>query len=199
MNARGLEMERSACKDRAEADVNVTEAIAQRRSCRSYRGDPVPRETLEALIDAARQAPSACNRQPWRFVVATDPDLRLRVVELGFLPGLTMRWALEAPVLIVMGMQRDLVTHRLAAGLARVNYPWMDLGIAGEHIALVAAERGLGTCWIGWIRRAGLRKAVGWPRSIEPGAVMTVGFPAEGAGDVPRTARREMSEIASWR
>ena len=81
-----------------------------------------------------------------------DAALRRRVVTDGFLPGLAMPWALDAPVLVVIGMQTTFVTHHLAPQLSGVNYPWIDIGIAGEHLVLAATELGLGACWIGWIR-----------------------------------------------
>jgi nitroreductase len=63
-------------------------------------------------LEAARFAPSACNQQPWRFAVVRDQDLRRRIVEEGFLPGITMAWAIDAPVHVVIGMERPLVPHR---------------------------------------------------------------------------------------
>ena len=87
--------------------------------------------------------------QPWRFAVVQSPELRRRIVEEGFLPGIKMTWAIDAPVHVVIGMERSLVTHRIAASVSGVDYPWVDIGIAGEHLVLAATELGLGTCWIG--------------------------------------------------
>ena len=67
--------------------------IARRVSCRAYRPDPVPQEHLMQILDAARLAPSACNKQPWRFAVVRDSNLRRQIVEEGFLPGIKMAWA----------------------------------------------------------------------------------------------------------
>ena len=101
--------------------MNILGIIARRSSCRSYRPDPVPREHLDGLVEAVRLAPSACNRQPWRLAVVQDAELRGRIVKEGFLPGIPMPWAKEAPVLIVLGMQRSFVTHRLGASLSGVD------------------------------------------------------------------------------
>jgi nitroreductase len=179
--------------------MDVARTIRERTSCRSYRSDPVCDEHMERILDAARLAPSACNRQPWRFAVVRDPGLRRRIVEEGFLPGLGMRWALGAPVLVVLGVVPSLVTHRLAVLFSRVDYPWIDIGIAGEHLVLAATELGLGTCWIGWIRPRGLRRIVGWPSTVRPAAVITVGHPGEGW--TPRYAesrRTPLAELATW-
>lgn len=167
-----------------------------RFSCRSYCPEPVPRETIQAVLEAARLAPSACNRQPWRFAVASTPEKRRALFERGVLPGLGMSWILQAPVLIALGMEKSLITHVAAPLLSRVAYPWIDIGIAGEHLALAAADLGLGTCWIGWIRPRGVRRVVGWPLSIRPCALFTLGRPA--AAPDARSQRRPLADIAKW-
>lgn len=152
--------------------------VKQRASCRDYKPDPVAPELLDRILEAAMQAPSACNRQPWRFAVATSPDIRNRLVKEGFLPGLHMQWAAVPPVLLVLGIKKSFITHQLAPAIAGVEYPLLDLGIAGEHAVLQATEAGLGTCWIGWIKPKTVRRIVGWPRDITPQAIITVGWPA---------------------
>lgn len=98
--------------------------IARRTSCRAYKTTPVPEADLYTVLEAARLAPSACNRQPWRFAVVREAATRQRIVEDGFLPGINMTWALRAPVLIVVGMETTFVTHRLGAAVSGVKYPW---------------------------------------------------------------------------
>lgn len=180
--------------------MTVEEVIARRVSCRAYRPDPVPRDLLLRVLDAARLAPSACNRQPWRFAVVQDAALRRRIVEEGFLPGLGMRWALDAPVIVAIGMELSLFTHRVAASVSGVDYPWVDIGIAGEHLVLAATECGLGTCWIGWIKPAVVREIVGWPSSVKPVAVVPVGFPdtAQEGGKRPAERRKALDELTRW-
>jgi nitroreductase len=125
--------------------------------------------------------------------------VRRRIVEDGFLPGLGMRWALDAPVHVAIGMERSLLTHGVAAAISGVDYPWIDVGIAGEHLVLAATELGLGTCWIGWIRPRTIARIVGWPRSVRTVAVVTVGFPAAPANPEPTGSRRKsLSDIVHW-
>ena len=177
----------------------LMEVIARRVSCRAYRHDPVPQEHMMQVLEAARLAPSACNKQPWRFAVVRDADLRRRIVEEGFLPGIRMDWALDAPVHVVIGMQTSFVTHRLGASISGVEYPWVDIGIAGEHLVLAATELGLGTCWIGWIKPRIVAGIVGWPRSVKPVAVITVGYPREPqVNALPASRRKALDEIAQW-
>lgn len=188
---------KSGC--RLPAGMSVREAIARRVSCRSYQPAPVPEAHLTQILEAARLAPSACNRQPWRFAVVRDADLRRRIVQDGFLPGIKMTWAIDAPVHVVIGMERSFVTHRVAASVSGVDYPWVDIGIAGEHLVLAATELGLSTCWIGWIRPQVIAKLVGWPRAVKPVVVITVGY-AIGPEAVPPSAARRtpMAELVRW-
>jgi nitroreductase len=177
----------------------LMDVVARRVSCRAYRLDPVPHECLMQMLEAARLAPSACNKQPWRFAVARDADLRRRIVEDGFLPGIKMDWALEAPVHIVIGMETSFLTHRIGAAISGVDYPWVDIGIAGEHLVLAATELGLGTCWIGWIKPRAVARIVDWPRSVKPVAIITVGFPSDPeSNDPPASRRKTLNEIAQW-
>lgn len=170
--------------------------VRQRTSCRAYEPGPVPREHLELMLEAARLAPSACNRQPWRFVVVQDEAVRMQLINEAFLAGIPMKWAENAGAIIALGMQKSPITHRIAPKISGVDYPLLDLGIAGEHLVLQAEELGLGTCWIGWIKTGEVRRIVGWPRSIEPVGLITVGWPASGAGKT--RPRLPSEEIAKW-
>ncbi|MEI6970023.1 MAG: nitroreductase family protein [bacterium] len=170
--------------------------VRQRRSCRTYKTDAVPPETVARILDSARLAPSACNKQPWRFAVVTDQATRLRLVREGLQPGIRMEWAAIAPVIFVLGIRKDFITHRLAPRLSGVEYPLLDLGIAGEHLVLQATELGLGTCWIGWIRPRQVRRIVDWPGDITPQALITLGWPALPPSE-PRP-RLEPGDITKW-
>ena len=177
----------------------VLDAIGRRVSCRAYQSTPVTQAQLMQILEAARLAPSACNQQPWRFAVVRDLDLRRRIVEDGFLPGIKMTWAINAPVQVVIGMERSFVTHRLAASVSGVNYPWVDIGIAGEHLVVAATDLGLGTCWIGWIKPRAIARLVGWPQSVKPVVVITVGYACDpAAGMSPASRRKPLAELVRW-
>ena len=177
----------------------VWNTIARRVSCRAYQSKEVPEAQVVQILEAARLAPSACNQQPWRFAVVRDHALRRRIVEEGFLPGIKMTWALDAPVHVVIGMERSFVTHRLAASVSGVDYPWVDIGIAGEHLVLAATALGLGSCWIGWITPRGVARLVGWPGSVKPVVVITVGYPHDSDTATPPAFRRKrLEELVQW-
>jgi len=177
-------------------DRPFIELVKHRTSCRSYEAKPVPREHLELMLEAARLAPSACNKQPWRFAVVEDEATRMRLVGEAFLTGIPMKWAMDAGAIIALGMEKSAVTHKIAPKISGVDYPLLDLGIAGEHLVLQAEELGLGTCWIGWIKPKAVQKIVGWPRRIEPVGLITVGW--LGSADRKTRPRLNREDIVKW-
>ncbi len=170
--------------------------VKQRRSVRRYRPDPVPRELIEKCLDAASYAPTACDTQSWRFIV-TEGALKERIARecLGE-PPVPNRWAVEAPVIIVMASASDLVTHRIGARIKGTSYELIDAGIAGEHLVLQAAEMGLGTCWLGWFKKKKIRKLLGLPAGWEITALITMGYPS---GEVSGKKRKALDDIREYR
>jgi nitroreductase len=172
----------------------VMEAIGSRYSVRGYHDRPVGREKILEIVEAARLAPSTSNVQPWRFIVVEDPTLRDAVVEKGMGIVVPNRWAKEAPVIIVICAHLDWIVHRLGARAAGLQYYLLDIGIAGEHMALAATEMGLGTCWIGWFRAEAIKKILNIPRGWKVVALLTLGYPKEGGVQTPRN-RLGLDEI----
>lgn len=170
--------------------------VRSRRSVRRFRGDPVPGELIDRCIEAARYAPSACHKQVWRFIV-TEGAFKERIVAecLGD-PPVPNRWAVEAPVLVVLATAKDMITHRLGASMRGIRYDLVDAGIAGEHFVLQAAELGLGTCWIGWFRKRRLRRILGLPAGWDIPALIAVGYPR--GEEMPRE-RKALEEIREFR
>jgi nitroreductase len=167
-----------------------------RRSVRRYRPDPVPRELIEKCLEAARYAPTACDTQSWRFIIA-EGKLKDRIASecLGELP-VPNRWAVGAPVIVAMASARDIVTHSIGARLKGTRYELIDAGIAGEHLVLQAAELGLGTCWLGWYKKRKVRKLLGLPAGWEVTALITLGWPE---GELPEKERKPLDEIREYR
>ncbi len=172
------------------------DTVRKRRSIREYLDKPVPREMIDRCVEAARFAPSACNSQGWRFIIA-EGAIKDELVEecLGGQP-VPNRWASKAPVMVIIAFDRGLVTHRIGAGIKGTRYDLIDVGIAGEHFVLQAAELGLGTCWIGWFRKRRLKRLLGIPSSWEVPAMLTLGF---AAGDPPEKSLRSLEEIREYR
>ena len=146
-------------------------------------------------IEAARLAPSAENVQPWRFLVVDDRDMIERLSRAAF-AGIyrPTRFASKAPVMIVMMARPDIIANRIGAGIQGTQYYLLDLGIAGEHIALQAAELGLGTCWIGWFNANAVRAFFKIPKKFRIVSLLAVGYPE--SAPKKEKHRRSQSDIA---
>ncbi len=178
--------------------MNFLDLCRRRQSCRRYDPRPIPREAVERCLEAARLAPSACNSQPWTFLVVDDPALRARVAAAAFGGIYAMnRFAADAPALVVIVTERSRYAARLGGQFRGVRYSLIDLGIAGEHFILQATEEGLGTCWLGWFDETAVKKVLGLPRSAKVDVIVSVGRAA--ADDRLREKnRKSLDEIRSF-
>ena len=120
--------------------MNVMDAIKTRKSVRAYAYRPVEDDTLNRILEAARLAPSASNRQEWRFVIVREPEIRKKLARVAG----DQEFVGDAPVVVIACADTD--GHVMKCG-----HPCylIDVAIALDHIALAATELGLGTCWIG--------------------------------------------------
>jgi len=150
--------------------MDVMEAIKSRCSVRDYQDRTVEREKLESILEAARLAPSASNRQEWRFVVVQDRDVRQRLMQAA--KG--QAFVGHAPVVIACCAKTD--NHLMTCG--QVCYP-IDVAIAIEHMALKATEEGLGTCWIGAFYEDKAKEILGIPQDIRVVELLALGYPAK--------------------
>ncbi|OQA84414.1 MAG: Albonoursin synthase [Lentisphaerae bacterium ADurb.Bin242] len=168
--------------------------IRHRQSCRAYDpGKEVSDADILKALEAARLAPSSCNKQPWRFIIVRDKAARERICKEGLLPGISMSWILNAPVIIVLCAEPRPFIHWLAPILSGVQYQLIDLGIAGAHMNLAFEALGLSVCWIGWFKEKMIRKLLGIPAGIQPAALITLGYEKERHEP---TSRLEMPRIA---
>lgn len=150
--------------------MQVMEAIRKRRSVRSYQPTEVEQEKLDLILEAARLAPSASNRQEWRFVIVKDKTTRQKLMSAA--KG--QSFVGEAPVVIACCAETN--NHIMSCG--QLCYP-IDLAIAIEHMVLEATEEGLGTCWIGAFYEDEAKKILNIPEEIRVVELLTLGYPAE--------------------
>ena len=170
--------------------MDVFEAIQQRYSVRRYHPQPVEAEKLERVLEAARLAPSAGNRQEWRFVVVTDEQTRQQLTEAAS----GQAFVGQAPVVIAACAETDERT--MMCGQA--SYP-IDVAIALEHIALQATEEGLGTCWVGAFDEAAVKELLDIPTAIRVVELMPLGYPADQPKPKQRLALDEIVSHEKWR
>lgn len=158
--------------------MSFLELVNKRNSTRQYANKPVPRELIDTCLEAARLAPSACNSQPWSFIIIDDPVQKNEIVQ-QIMSGIYKNnaFAVHAPVLIVAITESSTYIARLGGMLRSVKYNLIDIGIACDHLTLQAAELGLGTCWLGWFNEKKLKKLLNLPRSTQIDVVFTLGYP----------------------
>jgi len=160
--------------------MDIFEAIKERRSIRRYRTDAVPQELLQQVLEAARVAPSAANRQAWKFVVVTDAATRQELVPACR----SQQFVGQAPVVI-------------AACATEAGRKWnqVDLAIAIDHMTLAAHGLGLGTCWIGAFEEEAVRGILGIPEGVSVVVLLTLGY-ADGPGRPP--SRKPLGEVVCY-
>jgi nitroreductase len=156
----------------AEHRTQVLQVIHTRRSVRRYKTDPIPAEDLRAILEAARAAPSAANRQPWHFVVVTDKAIRERVAAACK----NQIWMAPAPVIVC------------ACSVPERNERWHDKDtmIAMDHLVLAAWSLGYGTCWIGAFEPDQVREVLEVPENMTIVALTPIGVPDEQPAPRPR-------------
>jgi nitroreductase len=144
--------------------MDVFKAVQKRRSIRAYLPDPVPKDTLERILEAGRLAPSARNLQPWHFIVVRDPEKRKELSAGRFATFLT-----QSPVVIV------------GCSNMRASPKWcvVDTTIAMENMVLVATGEGIGTCWIGSFDEDQVKSLLKIPEDFRVVAMLAVGYPRE--------------------
>jgi len=174
------------------------ELILSRQSVRRYAETPVETEKLTLCLEAARLAPSASNSQPWKFIVVNQEPLRTEVARATFSDiKLINKFTVQAPVLIVIVMEKAKLITRLAMMVKKKEWPLIDIGITAGNFCLQAAELGLGTCMIGWFEEEKIKKLLQIPSDKSIGLLISVGYAVEGY-PVRTKIRKPMEEILSY-
>ena len=170
------------------------ELAAARRSVRKYKKSPVEREKLDLCLEAARLAPSACNAQPYKFVVIDEPALKEKFCAAAF-SGVyaACKFAAAAPAIVAVVSGKGKVSAWLGNQVQDTNFRLMDIGIAAEHFVLAAAEQGLGTCWLGWFSARGGAKALGLGSGKKIEVLLSVVYSDENPAARPRKSPAEFS------
>ena len=173
--------------------MDFLEIARARQSCRAYDPDrEVEREKLEAILEAVRLAPSACNGQPYHVTVCKG-SLAKEVAALT--TGLGMnKFAAQAPILLVISEMPYVKSAAMGAKVKNNDYRSMDIGIAVAYMTAEAAAQGLGTCILGWFDDEKIRKLCGIDHPVR--LVVTLGYAKEG-DPLRKKKRKELSELVS--
>lgn len=173
--------------------MNFLEIAQTRQSCRSYdETRPVEREKLDAVLEAARLAPSACNAQPYHFTVCRGEAAKAAAKACG---GLGMnKFASQAPILIIISEQPYSKSAAMGAKVKNNDYRSIDIGIATAHLTSEATAQGLSSCILGWIDDKKLREITGIDAPAR--LVITLGYAAEGDSLRPKQ-RKALDTLVS--
>jgi nitroreductase len=166
--------------------MGFLELAKQRYSVRAYKSDPVEDDKLQKVLEAARLAPTACNLQPFQFIVIHTKGKEAELRRIYSAP-----WFVQAPIVIcACGMPSESWVRKDGE-----NYCDVDVTIAMDHLILSAADLGLGTCWIGAFNSEAAREVLGLPDDVKPIAFTPLGYPAD---EPKRKSRKAIDEIVRY-
>ena len=174
--------------------MSFLEIANRRQSCRNYNSEKeVEKEKLEAVLEAGRIAPSACNGQPYHFTVCRGESAKA-VAKATMGMGMN-RFAPDAPVLIVISERDYVKTAAIGAKLKHNDYRSMDIGIAAAYMTAEAETQGLATCMLGWLDDEKIRKICSLDHPVR--LVIAMGYAADG-DKVRSKKRKEISELVTF-
>ena len=157
--------------------IQMLELIKSRQSDRKYSSQPIEKEKLERIVEAGRMAPSACNAQPWKFVVVDDAALTAKLADAASAKLLNMNtFASQAPAMIIVVREQANFSSRVGATIKNKDYSLIDIGIASENICLQAEAEGIGSCMLGWFDESMVRKILGIPKSKRVELIIILGY-----------------------
>jgi nitroreductase len=169
--------------------MEFSQLINRRYSVRAYKPDPVPDQLLQQVLEAARLAPTAANRQSFRLIVMRTEGREEELARLYHRP-----WFTQAPLVIAA------VTVLAEAWVRRdgKNYGDVDVSIAMDHLILAATDAGLGTCWVAAFDPAVAREILCLPEGVEPVAFTPLGYPADQLRPKERRPLADLVRYEHW-
>jgi nitroreductase len=160
---------------------SVVDVILSRRSIRNYEQNEIPKDVLDKILEAGRQAPSAINRQPWHFVVVADSAIKKELSGWFF-----SRHIESAPIVVVGCADTGFLDKRFSI---------VNTSIALQNMVIAAWAIGVGSCWIGGFNEDKVKKLLSIPDRWKVVALVTFGYPAE----IPHAkGRKSIEKIVSY-
>ena len=176
--------------------TDLLELINFRQSDRAYLDKDIEKEKIARILEAGRLAPSACNAQPWRFIVIDNPELKNKIADCTSSKALGMNhFTKQAPVHIVIVEEKANFTSNAGSLIKGKHFPLIDIGITAEHICLQASAEGLGSCMLGWFDESKVKKLLNVPKSKRVPLIITLGYPAK---ETREKRRKDISDITSY-
>lgn len=167
-----ISLDLPALTKRIDLMKDIINLIRNRYSVRDFLPDPLPQEVIDDMIEAARLAPSAQNRQPWRYVIITEPERIKELVKNTGLIGLSNYFIKDAPCLVIAcaDVKKNLK-------LNQKDYYLVDVAISFQQMMLAAWAHGVGSCWMAAFNEEKLAKHLGLPKNYRIVAMSPFGYP----------------------
>ncbi|MFO7938595.1 MAG: nitroreductase family protein [Bacteroidales bacterium] len=180
--------------------MDFLELVKNRQSDRGYLDKPVDKEVIMHCLEAARLAPSACNAQPWHFVVVTDQEVKNKLADCTSNKVLGMNhFTKQAPVHIAVVEESANFTSTAGSVIKKRHFPLTDIGIAVEHFCLQAASEGLGTCILGWFDEKKAKKLLDVPKNKRLQLIITLGYSAQETREKRRKSLEDITSFNSYK
>jgi nitroreductase len=174
----------------------ILSLIISRQSDRKYSDKEIEKEKLGRIIEAGRMAPSACNAQPWKFIVVTEPELIAKVAEAASAKLIGMNsFVGQAQSIIVVVREKPNLSSKVGATIKNKDYSLIDIGIATENICIQAKAEGIGSCIIGWFDESEIRRLLSIPKSKRVELLITLGY---SLSDQREKRRKPAEEVVSY-
>lgn len=176
--------------------TELLELLKYRQSDRAYLSNPIEGDKLGRILEAGRLAPSACNAQPWKFIIVDQQELKNKIADCTSSKILGMNhFTKQAPIHIVIVEEKANLTSNAGSLIKNKQFPLIDIGITAEHICLQAAAEGLGTCMLGWFDETKVKKLLNIPKSKRVPLIITLGYPAN---ETREKRRKDLDNITSY-
>ena len=176
--------------------MDFLEIANARQSCRSYdEARSVEQEKLDAVLEAARLAPSACNGQPYRLTVCRGEIAKEVALATRGMGGMN-KFAVQAPVCIVISEAPYVKSAALGAKLKNNDYRSIDIGIVSAYLTAEAESQGLSTCILGWFNDKNIREICGLDKPVR--LVITLGYAKDGA-PLREKKRKSVNELITYK
>lgn len=157
--------------------MTYKELLLKRQSDRKYEERAVENDKLEACLEAARLSPSACNSQPWTFVVVNEAEV-LQQMRKATADMALNRFIHQVPVIVAVVLEKANFTSSIGSVIKDKEYTLLDLGIAANNFCMQATELGLGTCMIGWFDEKKVKQILNVPTAKRVPLLIAVGYSA---------------------
>lgn len=173
------------------------ELVKQRQSTRAFdTTQNVDREIINRILEAGRLSPSACNSQPWHFIVVDDPELKNKVADAASARLLGMNhFTKQAPVHIIVVEEKVNISSGIGGLIKDKHFAFLDIGIAAAHIVLAAEAEGLGSCILGWFNETKVKKLLNIPDNKRVVLDIVIGYPDQ---EIRPKKRKTNEEIISY-